>query len=155
MNGTNPTDFAEMLHKIKDMADFMKLYNNTNGNSTHTQQPGGFHRANAPFPPPGRFPPDYFDHMVDSPALRSMKAALPFIELRYRRPLSVFIKLIEIQKLMDVYSDALVAIGDQTGTDWRRGMLYAMRSSVAEDKKGMIDTLLQLMDMRQFLNVMQ
>lgn len=162
----NPSEMPDMekMFKIMEMVKTLNAYAHSGrspGQGPHPFddiKPGqvsaaGLHRPHPAAPESDAF--EQFERTLDSPALKSMKAALPYIEFKYRRQLGVFIKLVEIQKLLDVCGDTAVMIGDYTGTDWRRGMLLSMRPHMAEDKKGLIDMLLKLMDMKTILHTVR
>jgi hypothetical protein len=94
----------------------------------------------------------YFAARVNSPALESMKAALPYLELKHRRKLGVMIKLIEIQKLLEAYGDAVVNIQERTGSDWRMAMIKLTRPHLNEEGRLMLDTVLKAMDLSELIN---
>ncbi len=98
------------------------------------------------------FSPDYFNSFTDTPALQSIKAALPYLEFKYRRNLAIFIKLIEIQRLLDAYGNAVSSIQTGSGGDFRRAILQCMRPYLSDSNRRMLDSMLKIMDIRNLLS---
>ena len=46
---------------------------------------------------------DAFDANIQSPALLAMKAAIPHLEFKHRKTMSLLVKLIEIQRLIKLF----------------------------------------------------
>lgn len=88
---------------------------------------------------------------IHMPALDSIKAAIPYLDGRYRRYMGIFVKLIEIQRMMELYSQAAAAMcsdKNETG-NWRRNMLEAIKPHMDENKADLIDFLMKLIEMKE------
>lgn len=97
----------------------------------------------------------YFDDSIHTPALKSIKSAIPYLEYKYQKNLGIWVKLVELQKLMEMYSHQAVSMqGTEQGRDWRRGMLQAIRPHMEEEKQYQIDMLLKCLDMRDIMSMM-
>ncbi len=94
-----------------------------------------------------------FDDEINTPAIKSIKAAIPYLEPRYQKNVGLMIKLIEIQRLIEVYSNRAVALND--GVNWKRGMLTAIRPHVVGEKQALIDKLIKVMDMKELIEAQQ
>ena len=158
----NSPDGPRQTFSMEDFikaAEMMQLMQNTmrpnippwNGPPTAHKQ------AYAPFPPPDQYTAEYFDNVVNTPALRSMKAALPYLEWEHRRILGICIKLIELQRLMGAYHSVVVSLQAQSPNpgDWQRGMLMAIQPHLPESRQKMIDMALKCMDMKMIMDVWQ
>lgn len=98
----------------------------------------------------------YFDDYIYTPELRAIKAAIPYLDVRYQRMMAIFIKFIEIQKLMEMYSSNMINKNIQmvSNGDWRRGMLSAIKPHMPPDKQRKIDMLLQVASAFEMYNKM-
>lgn len=154
-------DFEKMM-KTMEMAKILNSYMNVDKKKDtgepHTEQTEPPHYNNyksvSGLSLERKFTPEYLENNIESPALKTMKAALPYIEFKYRRNLSIFIKIIEIQRLLDVYGNAVGFMRENSGKDWQRGLLVSIRPHLEDNKKSMIDILLKLMDMKLIMNSM-
>ena len=89
--------------------------------------------------------------LTDTPELRGIKAALPYLDERYQRNISIFIKLVEMQRLLEAYGRRVIDMHARQDPDWRRGMLKAIRPHMPEEKQKQIDTLLNALSMQELM----
>ncbi len=94
-------------------------------------------------------PPKYYDDQINTPGLLSIKAAIPYLDFEYQRKIGVLIKLLELKKLLEMYSQTAIQISSTK--DYKRGMLTAIRPHMTEDKRNKIDILLKLIDIDEIV----
>jgi len=99
--------------------------------------------------PSGKHEAQYYDDSVLTPTIRSIKSAIPYLEHRYQRPLGITIKLIEIQRLLEMYNRKICTMQDGKGKDWQRGMVEAIRPNIPEAEQYRLEMLLKLMDVKE------
>lgn len=89
---------------------------------------------------------DDFDRRFDTPAINTIKAAIPYIDRRYRRGLGVMVKLIEIDKFLSEYRG--VEIMSSTGEDSSMEMLRAVVPNLPEENRSVGEMLIRLLEIR-------
>ena len=100
----------------------------------------------------------YFDDPIHTNSIKNLKAMIPYVDAQYQKNLAIFIKLIELQKVVEMYDSqevSILSVGEGDGTDWRRGMLAAVRNHSSEDKQQMIDMIMSLMDIKEVMDKMK
>jgi len=96
----------------------------------------------------------YYDDPLHTPALRSIKAAIPYLEPEYQQIMGILVKLIELKKLLDAYAGKLFFTQNKHPGDWRKNMLLAVRPHMEKDKREKIDFLLKAIDMKEMMDIM-
>lgn len=96
----------------------------------------------------------YYDEPIHTPAMRSIKSAIPYLEPEYQRSMGIFMKFIELKKLLEAYSSKMISMQSGEPGDWRKNMLLAVRPHMEEDKKEKIDMLVKMIDMKEMLDLM-
>lgn len=87
----------------------------------------------------------------ESTALRTIKAALPFLDLKYQRNLGILVKFIEMDNLLKKYKNMTVE-AQSTNVDWRRGMLNSIKQQIEPKKQKIIDFMITAMDMKDIID---
>lgn len=143
---------GEWLEKMTAMIEVVKLMK-------AMQPPQALSKVRAPFevkaPRQEQPDPDFYDAPIHTPALRTIKAAIPHLDYRYQKNLGVMVKLIEIQRLLEMYNERIVASECQGGNNWRRDMLQAIHPHVPEEKQNMLELLIKMIDIKEILENMQ
>lgn len=100
-----------------------------------------------------------FDGEIQTEYLRMIKAAIPFLDIKYQKNLSVIVKLMEIQKLSQYYDAKLKNIesrfGEEQNTQSKPSpteMLRAVRKELSEEKRQKIDTIIKIMDATEMMS---
>ncbi len=93
---------------------------------------------------------DFFDSQIHSPSIMTIKAAIPFLDYHQQRNIGIMIKVIEIQKLIEIYSSQMVTQNKRNG-EWRREMLQSIRPHIDENKRYMLDVLIKYMDIKAIM----
>jgi|GEM_PF-1835644 len=97
----------------------------------------------------------YFEEDINTPAIKTIKSALPYLDYKYQRNIGVAVKLIEIQRILDKYSSAVMNMEITKNENWRRDMILAIRPHMEEEKRQMIDMLINFMDIKAILDKAQ
>lgn len=92
---------------------------------------------------------DHFEHLLTSPHIDMLYAALPYVSDRMRKPLAVYIKSTEMQRILsDLDSgDILSACGYEPSSPDPEAMLKAMKLAGGPNAGPQIDQILQMMNM--------
>ncbi|MCL2703272.1 MAG: hypothetical protein FWE91_06665 [Defluviitaleaceae bacterium] len=93
------------------------------------------------------------DKRINTPELAMIKSAIPHLEPRNRRLISVIIKLIEIQRLLDYLKETAAAInrinagsgGDENS--WRIAMLELIMPHLSPASRAQFQTIVSLLEM--------
>jgi hypothetical protein len=121
--------------KMMQMMEIMKMFNKPNAaNNTYEKEV-------------------FFDEPIFTPELKSLKAAIPYLDYPHQKNMAMLVKLIEIKKLQEMYDNQEISTlnKDEYG-DWRKGMLTAIRPHMTDEKKLMIDTVVKMLEVREMLN---
>jgi len=153
----------QSAQKAMEMMEWVKMLQTMQQMSKPPEPPTGggtaAHQAQQTQPQPE--PPSaqafaFYDDPIQTPALKAIKAAIPYVEHPYQKPLGLYVKMIEIQKLMEMYSQTAIHMQSAaTGGDWRRGMLNAIRPHMPGEKQTQIDFLLTALTLQDILKKMQ
>lgn len=104
-----------------------------------------------------------FDNKIQTEFLRSVKVAIPFLDIPYQKDLSVMIKLLEIQKLSNYY-DEKAKLGDIQFTETQNSqaqsvqtksrqaeMLRAMRDEMSGETRQKMDTMIKIIEATEMM----
>lgn len=97
----------------------------------------------------------YFENDINTPAIKTIKSALPYLDYKYQRNIGVAVKLIEIQRILDKYSSAAINMEITKDKNWRKNMILAIRPHMEKEKRQMIDMLINFMDMKEIIDRLQ
>lgn len=99
-------------------------------------------------------PQPALDALVQSRELQMMKAAVPYIRESQQKYFSMMIKMIELQKTMQLFdgepamqAQELHVCSDESSPERMRGMLNAMRAYCTRKEQENIDNLLGALEM--------
>lgn len=94
---------------------------------------------------------NFYDNEIITPELKAVKSAIPHLELKYQKSLGILVKLIEIQKLFELYGNKLYLMETHKDKDWKRNMLKSIRIHMTEEKKVKIDLMLTTLNLYELL----
>ena len=86
-------------------------------------------------------------------AMDAIKAAIPAMDARYREMLQVFVKLIEMKSMLEVYGQAALSRGE--GGDWRSEFLSAFKRYAPLSAHKQIDSMINLLNTMTIINEMK
>ena len=86
-----------------------------------------------------------FDDELQSPAIRSIKAAIPYLDCKYQKNMGIAVKLMELDRLINHYT----VIAAQSGSDNGKAMLTAVKNELPEQMKPAADLLMKIMEIRE------
>lgn len=92
-----------------------------------------------------------FDMEFQSPAIRSIKAAIPYLDYRYQRNMGIIVKLMEMDRLINHYT----VIAAENGRDNSREMLMAVKNELPERSRGAADLLMKIMELKEIAENMR
>ena len=84
-----------------------------------------------------------FDKELQSPAIRSIKAAIPYLDRRYQKNMGIIVKLMEMDRLLNHYT----VLSAESGEDKSRQMLLAVRSELPEQNRYAADLLVKITEL--------
>lgn len=88
-----------------------------------------------------------FDMQFETPAIKTIKAAIPYVDVKYQRELGVMVKLIEIDKLLGVCKNVEAASAEGKGSDM--GMLRAIVPNLPKESRAMGEMLIRLLEIKK------
>ncbi len=91
---------------------------------------------------------------INTPSIKTIKSCIPYLEEKYQKNVALFIKVIELQTLMDKYQE--VAIQNRSSNkNWKKGMLLAIKSNMGEEQKKKADMIIQMLELQDVFKLMQ
>jgi hypothetical protein len=85
--------------------------------------------------------------------IKALSAVIPHVEPRLRKSLSILVKLMEIQEICNYYDSEEFAIASlEASPNWHKAALSAMLPYLGEQKQGMLQMMLQMMDMQEMMS---
>ncbi len=103
-------------------------------------------------------PEKFFDDSIVTSELKSIKASIPYLDPKYQRSIGVFVKLVEIKKLIEMFSEKTIEIQDAQGKDghfhgdYRLGMLKAIKPHMEGDKKDKVEVLIKFIEIKNLID---
>lgn len=85
-----------------------------------------------------------FDKELQSPAIRSIKAAIPYLDYKYQKNMGIIVKLMEMDRLVNHYT----VLAAQSGEDKSREMLLAVKNELPEQSRSAADLLMKIMEIK-------
>ena len=132
---------TEMFKNMEKMMQMMRLMSVVKG-ETSGKMVQESSESIVPFAPFG---------VGSFPELDAVKSAINALEPSYRRSMNAVVKMIEIQKLLEVYNRHIAEIGqdgDETSMDWQRFMTTVLLSRLPAEKQAQFNMLLQMVEMK-------
>jgi hypothetical protein len=92
-----------------------------------------------------------FDKELQSPAISSIKAAIPYLDSRYQRNMGIIVKLMELDRLLHHYT----VLATESGEDKSKQMLAAIKNELPENNKPIADLLMKIIEIKNITNVIK
>lgn len=95
--------------------------------------------------------PNPFDRFLKSTDLTMLHSALPYVGDSLRKPLALYIKMVEIRRILSDFDkkDVLTACGFETNHPDLPGMLKAMKAAAGNEASPQLDNMLSMLQMIQ------
>lgn len=98
----------------------------------------------------------YFDDKLQSQEIRILKSAIPFFDIRQQKSLAMFVKIMEMKKVLEYYDSAEVKTAEIPSYNdpdqeklWKKRMLMAIRPHLERDQRHMTDMLIKYIDIKE------
>jgi len=95
-----------------------------------------------------------FDEEIQTPAIKTIKAAIPYLEYKYQKNMGIMVKIIELDNLIKKYKD-ISSSGKNNDESWRKNMLISIRKYTSKDKQPIIDMIIKIMDINDIMKVLK
>ena len=148
MDNDNSIDFAKMMEMAQLFNSFMGQPSGSSPIPSSTDTLADSLTSKGVSDSISNYNPVEFDAAVQTDALKTIKAAIPHLEPRYRQNMSVLVKLIEIRKLLRFYGEGAIAAQAATDGDWRINMLTSIRPYMPDHKQYTLDMLVKFIDLQ-------
>ncbi|NLK20678.1 MAG: hypothetical protein GX308_01045 [Epulopiscium sp.] len=142
-------DASKILEMVKLFSTLMSDSSKENNVESETEI------RTKPIPVVYPSPSILFDETIHTPKMKAIKAAIPYMEYSNQKILGVFIKSLELKKVLDVYSNANSPLGAANLTsnpNWKTDMLNSIRPHCSEDRQCVLDMLVKIMDIGELIN---
>ncbi len=84
------------------------------------------------------------------PAIKAFESAIPYVDVKYRKNIIIFFKLMEMRRLID----ACATDDAPKSPNWKLDMLRAIAPHLEDEKKAMLENVLKLMEMKDLIKTM-
>jgi hypothetical protein len=135
----NAVKTAKMLGDMMQTEDSSPLPSQS---SSQSQSP-----ASEPAAKPDEVGLCAFDKELQSPAIRSIKAAIPYLDSKYQRNMGIMVKLMEMDRLINHYT----ILATESGADKSKEMLLAVRNELPKQNRPAADLLMKFMEMLEII----
>ncbi len=88
-----------------------------------------------------------FDRELQSPAIRSIKAAIPYLDYKYQKNMGIIVKLMEMDRLINHYT----VLAAESGRDKTKEMLTAIKKELPKENQSMADLLMKVMEIKDII----
>jgi hypothetical protein len=83
-------------------------------------------------------------------ALNALNAAVPYLDYKFRKPVGMMVKLIEMNRLMNSFEVMSVG-GEGEAKERKKRMLLAIRPELDAKKQRMLDVFVRLIEIRDIM----
>jgi hypothetical protein len=148
--GDASPEYGQMLKMMELMAAFRRISAAQNSYRQRSQPPPGPSGSSDSIK-------EELEARLRTPELVTIKSAIPLLEPKYRRNMKILVKLIEIQRLMDVCREVASAcnIKGMGGDGWRSRMLAQLRPYLSQENKIRVDALIKMMEINNIFTHMK
>ncbi len=91
-------------------------------------------------------------NMDNKTALRRIKEAVPFLDMPYRRNISIMLRLMEIGSLVSDFRT--MSVSGENNTRAKKQMLMAIRPELETGKQRMVDIFVKVMEINELMEEM-
>lgn len=92
-----------------------------------------------------------FEQDLQTPAIRTIKAAIPYLDFEYQKNIGIMIKIIELDNLIKKYRNTAATMDTGKKDGWQKDMLLAMKSELDKKNQYYIDMLVRFMDIKDII----
>lgn len=92
-----------------------------------------------------------FEQDLQTPAIRTIKAAIPYLDFEYQRNIGIMVKIIELDNLIKRYQNTAIAMDTGRKEGWQKEMLLSMKSELDKKNQYYIDMLVRFMDIKDII----
>ncbi len=89
---------------------------------------------------------------LQTPAIRTIKAAIPYLDFEYQKNIGIMIKIIELDNLIKSYKNTAAAMNTGKKEGWQKDMLLAMKTELDKKNQYYIDMLVRFMDIKDIIS---
>lgn len=93
-----------------------------------------------------------FEDDINTPAINTIKSALPYLDYKYQKSIGLAVKFIEIQRILSKYSNETINMELTKNQYWRKDLILSIRPHMDDEKKKMIDTIIKLMNIKEVMD---
>lgn len=142
------TDNENVMDDFQKAADFAKLLKTFSGTNEETAPEEEREKSSEK-----ELMPQYFDDEIISPELKALKSAVVHMDVKHQKPLGMFIKLIELQKIAAYYDNLSVqSVPASTSEERKKEMIKSMKIHMSEENKCKADIMLKAMEIMELLS---
>lgn len=92
---------------------------------------------------------------MQTPAIRTIKAAIPYLDYEYQRNIGIMVKIIELDNLIKNYKTTAGAMSLTKKKGWQKEMLLSMKPELDRRNQYYIDMLVRFIDIKDIMENMQ
>lgn len=93
-----------------------------------------------------------FEQNNTTPAINSIKAAIPYLDIKYQKNLGIIVKLIEIERLLNNFQ--AMSLGGDNDKERKIKMLQAVKPELDLKKQKVLDIFIRVMEIKDILEDM-
>lgn len=156
-NSNNEMDFGQM-EKMMNMVKMVKSFADSGMlNSLLPQQENKKESAENLTVAVKEEPKVYsvpFDDELQTPTIKTIKAAIPYLDFKYQRNIGIIVKLIEMDRLFKKYSDLEIS-SQSIDKDAKRKMLNAIRPQLDQRNQQVMDMFFKFIEIKNIVEVLE
>lgn len=92
-----------------------------------------------------------FEQDMQTPAIRTIKAAIPYLDFEYQKNIGIMVKVIELDNLIKSYKNTAEAMTTGRKEGWQKDMLLSMKTELDKKNQYYIDMLVRFMDIKDII----
>lgn len=96
-----------------------------------------------------------FDQDLQTPAIRTIKAAIPYLDFEYQKNIGIMVKVIELDNLIKSYKNTAEAMTTGRKEGWQKEMLLSMKKELDRKNQYYIDMLVRFMDIKDIIGKLE
>ncbi len=93
-----------------------------------------------------------FEHKNTTPAINSIKAAIPYLDTKYQKNLGIMVKIIEIDRLLNNFQ--AMSIGGDNNKERKIKMLQAVKPQLDLKKQKLMEIFIRVVEIKDIMEDM-